>query len=80
MTIVLSTVSFLLAFVSILTITGLGGMFSEKSGTVALSLEGCMTIAALCAGITMHLLPESMPNGIAALIVILVAIAGGGLY
>ena len=80
MIIVLSTISFLLAFVSILTITALGGMFSEKSGTVALSLEGCMTIGALSAGIVMHILPESMPNGLAALIVILVALIGGGLY
>ena len=80
MIIALSTLSFLLAFVSILTITALGGMFSEKSGTVALSLEGCMTIGALCAGITMHLLPESIPNGISAIIVILVALISGGLY
>ena len=80
MIIALSTISFLLAFVSILTITALGGMFSEKSGTVALSLEGCMTIGALSAGIVMHLLPESMPTGLAALIVILVALIGGGLY
>jgi len=80
MIIVLSTISFLLAFVSILTITALGGMFSEKSGTVALSLEGCMTIGALSAGIVMHILPESMPSGLAALIVILVALIGGGLY
>ena len=80
MIIVLSTISFLLAYVCILTITAFGGMFSEKSGTVALSLEGCMTIGALCAGITMHLLPESVPNGLAALIVILVPLIGGGLY
>ena len=80
MIIALSTLSFLLAFVSILTITALGGMFSEKSGTVALSLEGCMTIGALCAGITMHLLPESIPNGLSAIIVILVALVSGGLY
>ena len=80
MIIVLSTISFLLAYVCILTITALGGMFSEKSGTVALSLEGCMTIGALCAGIVMHLLPASMPNGLAALIVILTALVGGGLY
>ena len=80
MIIALSTISFLLAFVSILTITALGGMFSEKSGTVALSLEGCMTIGALCAGIVMQVLPASMPNWLAALIIILVALVGGGLY
>jgi len=80
MIIVLSTITFLLAYVCILTITALGGMFSEKSGTVALALEGCMTIGALCAGIVMHLLPDSMPNGLAALIVILVALISGGLY
>ena len=80
MTIVLSTFAFLLAYVCILTITALGAMFSEKSGTIALSLEGCMTMGALSAGIVMHLLPESIPSGIAALIVILVAIIGGGLF
>ena len=80
MIIALSTISFLLAYVCILTIAALGGMFSEKSGTVALSLEGCMTVGALCAGITMHLLPASVPNGLSAVIVILVALIGGGLY
>ena len=80
MIIALSTISFLLAYVSVLTITALGGMLSEKSGTIALSLEGCMTVGALCAGITMHLLPEAMPNVLALIIVILVALIGGGLY
>ena len=80
MTIVLSTITFLLAYACILIVTSFGGMFSEKSGTVALSLEGCMTVGALCAGITMHLLPASLNNGVAALIVILVALISGGLY
>ena len=80
MIIVLSTISFLLAYVCILTITALGGMFSEKSGTIALSLEGCMTIGALCAGIAMHLLPESIPNPLSLIMVILIALVSGGLY
>lgn len=80
MVIVLSTISFLLAFVSILTIVALGGMFSEKSGIVALSLEGCMTIGALCGGIAMQLLPASIPGGLGAILVILAALVGGGLY
>ena len=80
MTIVLSTLSFLLAYVSVLTITALGGMFSEKSGTVALSLEGCMTFGAFSAGIAMHLLPLSIPDWISALIVMVIAIASAGLY
>ena len=80
MSIVLSTMTFLLAFASILTIVALGGMFSEKSGTVALSLEGSMTFGALCAGITMHLLPQTLPNWFSVLIVILVALISGGLY
>lgn len=80
MIIVLSTISFLLAYVSVLTITALGGMFSEKSGTVALSLEGCMTFGAFSAGIVMHLLPNSVPDGISALIVIAVALVSAGLY
>lgn len=80
MIIALSTVSFLLAYACILTITALGGMLSEKSGTIALSLEGCMAIGALCSGIVMHLLPESMPNPLALLIVIITVLVSGGLY
>lgn len=80
MIIVLSTISFLLAYVSILAITALGGMFSEKSGTIALSLEGCMTFGAFCAGIVMHILPTSIPDGISALLVILTALISAGLY
>ena len=80
MIIALSTISFLLAYVSILAITALGGMFSEKSGTIALSLEGCMTFGAFCAGIVMHILPASIPNGISALLVILTALISAGLY
>ena len=52
MIVALSTISFLLAYVSALTITALGGMFSEKSGTMALALEGCMTFGAFIAGIS----------------------------
>ena len=80
MIIVLSTISFLLAYASILTITALGGMFSEKSGTVALSLEGCMTFGAFSAGIVMYLLPTSVPDWISAILVILVALISAGLY
>jgi len=80
MIIALSTISFLLAFASILTIVALGGMFSEKSGTIALSLEGSMTIGALCAGIAMQLLPEAIPNTLTIILVILIALISGGLY
>ena len=80
MIMVLSTLSFLLAYISVLTVTALGGMFSEKSGTLALSLEGCMTFGAFSAGIAMHLLPASMPDFISALLVILVALISAGLY
>ena len=80
MSIVLSTITFLLAFISILTITALGGMFSEKSGTVALSLEGCMTFGAFASGVVMYYLPNTVPNFLSALIVILTAVISAGLY
>ena len=80
MIIALSTISFLLAYVAVLTITAFGGMFSEKSGTIALSLEGSMTFGAFSAGIAMYLLPTSIPNWLSALIVIIIAIVGAGLY
>ena len=80
MIITLSIVSFLIAYVAILSITALGGMFSEKSGTVALSLEGCMTFGAFIGGVMMYVLPTSIPNGLAALIVILASVIGAGLY
>ena len=80
MIIALSTLFFLLAFVCVLTVTALGGMFSEKSGTIALSLEGCMTIGALCAGIAMHLLPASIPDGLCALLILIIAIVSAGAY
>lgn len=80
MIIVLSTLSFLLAYIAVLTISALGGMFSEKSGTLALSLEGCMTFGAFAAGIVMYVLPASVPNAISALIVIITALVGAGLY
>ena len=80
MIITLSIFSFLIAYVAILSITALGGMFSEKSGTIALALEGCMTFAAFIGGVLMYVLPTSVPNGLAALIVIVSSIAGAGLY
>lgn len=80
MIVALSTISFLLAYVSVLTITALGGMFSEKSGTMALALEGCMTFGAFIAGIVMYSLPIGVPDGLGALIVIVAALAGAGLY
>lgn len=80
MIIALSTLSFLLGYVAILTITAFGGMFSEKSGTVALSLEGCMTFGAFSAGIVMYLLPNTIPGALSAIIIILVATISAGLY
>ena len=80
MIVALSTISFLLAYVSVLTITALGGMFSEKSGTTALALEGCMTFGAFIAGIVMYSLPVGVPDGLGALIVIVAALVGAGLY
>ena len=80
MTITLSILSFLIAYVAILSITALGGMFSEKSGTIALALEGCMTFGAFIGGVLMYVLPASITNGLAALIVTLSSIIGAGLY
>ena len=80
MTVVLSIVCFLIAYVAILSISALGGMFSEKSGTVALSLEGYMTFGAFMGGVMMYVLPTSLPNAIAAIIVILASVVGAGLY
>ena len=80
MTVVLSIVCFLIAYVAILSIAALGGMFSEKSGTLALSLEGYMTFGAFMGGVMMYVLPASLPNAISAIIVILAAVVGAGLF
>ena len=80
MNIALSIASFLIAYIAILSITALGGMFSEKSGAVALSIEGYMTFGAFIGGVMMYVLPITMPNWLAALIVILAAVLGAGLY
>lgn len=80
MMVVLSIICFLIAYVAILSISALGGMFSEKSGTVALSLEGYMTFGAFMGGVMMYVLPASLPNAIAAIIVILASVVGAGLY
>ena len=80
MTVALSIVCFLIAYVAILSISALGGMFSEKSGTVALSLEGYMTFGAFMGGVMMYVLPANLPNAVAAIIVIFAAVIGAGLY
>lgn len=80
MTIFVSTICFLLIYTSILLVTALGGLFSEKSGVLALSLEGNMTIGALFGSITMKLLPATVPGGISCILVILAAMVGGILY
>lgn len=80
MALFVSTIAFLLIYTSILLVTALGGLFSEKSGVLALSLEGNMTIGALCAGIVMNILPKTLNGGVACILVILAAIAGGILY
>lgn len=80
MSIFVSMISFLLVYVSILLVTALGGLFSEKSGVLALSLEGNMTIGALFGCIAMNLLPESIPGAIACIIVIVTSMIGGIIY
>ncbi|MCQ2776496.1 MAG: ABC transporter permease [Bacilli bacterium] len=80
MELLLSTVSFLLVYASIITIVGFGGMFSEKSGTIALSLEGSMTIGALAGCIVMFVLPEAFPMWLAVILVLLASIVAGLLY
>ncbi|MCQ2800957.1 MAG: ABC transporter permease [Bacilli bacterium] len=75
-----STMSFLLIYTSILLVTALAGLFSERSGVLALSLEGNMTIGSLFAGIAMNLMPGSVPAPIACIVVIIAAIIGGMLY
>ena len=80
MEIFLSMVTYLLVFTSILLVVALGGMFSEKSGTVALSLEGSMTIGALAGGLVMYALPGNFPPALGCLIAILASLVAGCLY
>jgi len=69
-----------LVYASILAIVGFGGMFAERSGVINLGLEGCMTIGAFAAALVIRILPDSMNNFLACLIVILVAVGAGFLY
>lgn len=80
MVLFVSTISFLLVYTCILLVTGLGGLFSEKSGVLALSLEGNMIIGALCGAIVMNILPSDFNVVLGCIIVLIVSICGGMLY
>lgn len=80
MDIFVSAIACLLLYSSVLTIVGLGGMFSERGGIIALSLEGSMTIGAMTAGIVMRFWPAGVLPWLACIIVIIAAMLGGLIY
>ena len=80
MILTLSIIAFTLIYASILTLVAYGGMFSERSGVINLGLEGCMTIGAFTGALISRVIPSSMPNFFACLIVILVSAISGFLY
>lgn len=64
-----------------LLITGLGGLFSERSGVVNIGLEGLMIIGAFAGALTIFKLHEIWPNNPSVMwIGLLVAILAGALF
>ncbi len=80
MTLFISIIAFTLIYASILTMVAYGGMFSERSGVINLGLEGCMTIGAFTGALMAMVIPSSMPNFFACLIVLLTGAISGFLY
>ncbi len=69
-----------LIYASVLIFVAYGGMFSERSGTINLGLEGVMVMGALGGAFTLYALPATLPAAVIIVSTLLSAILFGMLY
>ena len=73
-------IQYTLIYASVLIFVAYGGMFSERSGTINLGLEGVMVMGALGGAFTLYALPPSAPGIVIILLTLLSSVAFGMLY
>ena len=73
-------VQYTIIFAAVLSLTALGGCFSEHSGVINLGLEGIMVMGGLGGALAMDLLAETTPAALEVLAVFGMAVLFGVLY
>ncbi|MCR5724732.1 MAG: ABC transporter permease [Treponema sp.] len=73
-------IQYTLIYASVLIFVAYGGMFSERSGTINLGLEGIMVMGALGGAFTMYALSPALPGIVIISLTILSGIVFGMLY
>lgn len=73
-------IQYTLIYASVLIFVAYGGMFSERSGTINLGLEGVMVMGALGGSFMLYALPVSTPAPCIILLTLIASVAVGMLY